>query len=319
MSATHRLGAHDRQHVQRGTPPRPRGAGGGPQASRHVHRLHRHPRPHALPVGDHRQRRRRGAGRLRAPGRGDPAPGRLGRGARRRPRHPHRQGAQDRAARRRGGGHQAARGRQVRRRLVRRHRRPARRRSLGGQRALRADGHRRRPVAVPAGHQLPPRRARRLRRRRPEGGVHAEVRADPQGQAGRQGQDRHPHPVLAGPPDLHQGRDVRVRGAARPGPADLVHRARPRAGDPRPARRHSRRGEVPPRRRHRRVRGVPRPRRAGHRRPPAAGLRHVHRDRAAARRQGPHDPAGGRARAAPSTSRPAGAPATTPSCAPTST
>ena len=28
----------------------------------------------------------------------------------------------------------------------------------------------------------------------------------PQGQAGRQGQDRHPHPLLAGPADLHQGR-----------------------------------------------------------------------------------------------------------------
>ena len=40
----------------------------------------------------------------------------------------------------------------------------------------------------------------------PNGDVHAEVRADPQGQAGRQGQDRHPDPVLAGPPDLHQGR-----------------------------------------------------------------------------------------------------------------
>ena len=73
---------------------------------------------------------------------------RLRRGARRRPRHPDRQGAQDRAARRRGRRDQAARRRQVRRRLVRRHRRPARRRPLGRQRALRADGHRRRPLAV---------------------------------------------------------------------------------------------------------------------------------------------------------------------------
>ena len=40
----------------------------------------------------------------------------------------------------------------------------------------------------------------------PVGLVHPEVGPDPQGQAGRQGQDRHPHPVLARPPDLHQGR-----------------------------------------------------------------------------------------------------------------
>ena len=126
----------------------------------HVHRLHRHPRPHALPVGDHRQRRGRGAGRRRPPRRGDAAPRRLGRGARRRPRHPDRQGAAHRAARRRGGRHQAARRRQVRRRLLRRHRRPARRRPLGRQRALGPDGHRRRPVAVPAGHLVPPRHAR---------------------------------------------------------------------------------------------------------------------------------------------------------------
>ena len=45
------------------------------------------------------------------------------------------------------------------------------------------------------------------------------------------------------------------------------------------------RGEVPPRRRHRRVRRLPRPRRAGHRHRPAAGHRHLHRDRADARRR----------------------------------
>ena len=65
-------------------------------------------------------------------------------------------------------------------------------------------------------------RRRRARRRRspPKSGLTRK------GRPGRQGQDRHPHPVLAGPADLHQGRDVRVRGAARPGPADGVHRAR---------------------------------------------------------------------------------------------
>ena len=153
----------------------------------------------------------------------------------------------------------------------------------------------------------------------PDAAVRAEVRADPQGRAGRQDQDRHPDPVLAGPADLHQGRDVRLRGPARPRPADGVHRARPRAGHPRPARLGDARGEVPPRRRHRGVRRVPGQGRAGHRDPAAAGHRHVHRDRAAARRQGPHDPAGGRARAATSTSRCAGGPATTPSSARSST
>ena len=315
---------HRRQHLQRSAPPGPRRSRGRAQASGHVHRLHRHPRPDALPVGDHRQRRRRGAGGLRPPGRGDPPRRRLRRGARRRPRHPDRQGAAHRPPGRRGGRDQAPRRRQVRRRLLRRHRRPARRRPLGGQRALVADGHRRRPLAVPAGAQLPPRRPRRLRRRRPDRGVHREVRADPQGQAGRQGEDRHPGPVLARPADLHQGRRLRVRGAARPRPADLLHRPRAGAGDPRPARHRARRrgpgrGEVPPRRRHRRVRGVPRPRRAGDRGAAAAGLGHLHRDRAAARRPGPHDAAGGRARADGRRRRAAGAPATTPRCARSST
>ena len=61
----------------------------------------------------------------------------------------------------------------------------------------------------------------------------------------QEGRHRHPDPVLARPPDLHQGRDVHVRGADQPGPPDLVHRARPGAGDPRPARRPAGRGEVP--------------------------------------------------------------------------
>ena len=257
---------HDRrQHLQRSTPPRPRGAGGGPQAPGHVHRVHRHPRPHALPVGDHRQRRGRGAGRRLRPDRGHPPPRRLGRGARPRARHPGRQGAQDRARRRRGGLHQAARRRQVRRLVVRRDRWPARRRRLGGQRAVGAARRRRRPDPLPAGHELPPRRAGRLRRRRPGRAVPGEVGADPQGRPGHEGADRHPDPLLARPPDLHQGRHLRARGAPRPGSADVVHRPGARAGDPRPARRHPGRGEVPPRRRHRGVHRVPLPRRAGHR------------------------------------------------------
>ena len=89
-------------------------------------------------------------------------------------------------ARRRGDLHQAARRREVRRRLLRRHRRPARRRRLRGQRAVDAARRRRRPVAGPAGDVLPARRARRLRGRRARRAVRAEVRADPQGRAGRQ-------------------------------------------------------------------------------------------------------------------------------------
>ena len=80
-----------------------------------------------------------------------------------------------------------------------------------------------------------------------------------------EGRHRHPGPVLAGPADLHQGRHLRLRRAGHPGPADVVHRARARAGDPRPARRRAGRGELPPRRRHRGVLRVPGHRRAGQR------------------------------------------------------
>ena len=58
------------------------------------------------------------------------------------------------------------------------------------------------------------------------------------------------------------------------------------------------RGELPPRRRHHRVLRLPVVRRAGHRGAAAPGQRPLHRDRPAARRQGPHDPPGRRARAA---------------------
>ena len=51
------------RRLHRPPPAGPRGTGGGAQAPRHVHRLDRLARPHALPLGDHRQRRRRGAGR----------------------------------------------------------------------------------------------------------------------------------------------------------------------------------------------------------------------------------------------------------------
>ena len=87
---------------------------------------------------------------------------------------------------------------------------------------------------------------------------------------------------------------------------ELVTRARqtsfivpgPRARDARPARRRAGRGAFPARRRHHRVLRLPRRRRAGDRGAPAPGQRPLHRDGPAARRQGPHDPAGRRARAA---------------------
>ena len=106
---------------------------------------------------------------------------------------------------------------------------------------------------------------------------------------------RHAGPLLGRPPDLHQGREVRLRRADRPRPADVVPGAGSRAGHPRRARRRAARGEVPPRRRHRGVLRVPGPRRAGLRRAAAAGRGRVHRDRPAAGRQGAHDAAGHRA------------------------
>ncbi len=122
--------------LQRPPPPGPRGPGGRAQAPGHVHRIHRQPRPHALPVGDHRQLGGRGPRRRVRPHRGHPLPRRLGRGARQRPRHPRRHRAPHRPDRRRGGLHQAARRRQVRRRLLHGLRRPARRGRVGRQRAV---------------------------------------------------------------------------------------------------------------------------------------------------------------------------------------
>ena len=175
---------------------------------------------------------------VRAPGRGDPPPRRLRRGPRRRPRHPDRQGAQDRAARRRGGRHQAARRRQVRRRLVRRHRRPARRRrsrsSTRCRRGWTSTSTARRPSRAcrfqrgvpgvfdgdgPTATFTPKSGLTRKGKRVAKGKTGTRIRFWPDRQI------------------FTKDADVRVRGAARPGPADVVHRARPRAGDPRPARR----------------------------------------------------------------------------------
>ena len=145
------------------------GLGGGAQAPRHVHRLHRQPRPHALPVGDHRQRCRRGTCRRVRPHRGGPLPGRLGRGARQRPRHPGGHRAAHRPDGRGGRLHQAARRRQVRRWLLHRLRRTPRRGRVGRQRAVVAPRRRGRPRGQDLRHELSPRRARLLPRRRDGG------------------------------------------------------------------------------------------------------------------------------------------------------
>ena len=82
-------------------PLRPGGAGRRPQAPGHVHRLDRRARADPLPVGDHRQRRRRGARRAFARGSTWSCTTTTRSGTRQRPRHPGRHGAQDGARRRR--------------------------------------------------------------------------------------------------------------------------------------------------------------------------------------------------------------------------
>ena len=118
---------------------RPRGARGGPQAPRHVHRLDRCPRPPPPRLRGRRQLRRRGARRPLRLRPGDDPSRQLGHGHRQRPRHPGRHAREGGPARGRGRAHRPARRRQVRRRRrLQGLRWPARRRRLGRQRALRA-------------------------------------------------------------------------------------------------------------------------------------------------------------------------------------
>ena len=172
----------------------------------------------------------------------------------------------------RGDLHQAARRREVRRRLVRRHGRPARRRRLGRQRALRAPRRRRRA------------RARRSRACRSSAATRAcsTATARPRRSPPQSGLTRKGARVKKGVtgtrirfwPDRQiftKDATLQLRRAGHPGPADVVHRPGPRAGDPRPARRRAGRGDVPARRRHRRVLRLPRLRRAGQRDPAARG------------------------------------------------
>ena len=164
----------------------------------------------------------------------DPAPRRVGRGARQRPRHPGRHRAAHRPDRCRGGLHQAARRRQVRRRLLHRLRRPARRRRLGRQRAVRAARRRGRPRRQDLRDELPPRRARRLRRRRDRRqGARTPRSPRSSGRAScavvgkaKRGVTGTPDALLGRPADLPQGRRVRLRRAWSPGPG------RPRSSSP---------------------------------------------------------------------------------------
>ena len=274
----------------------------GTQTARHVHRLDRLPRPHALPLGDHRQLRRRGARRARLAHRRRPARRRQRRGARQGARHPGRHRTAHRSVRRRGRLHEAARRRQVRRRLVRGIRRPPRRRRIRGERAVGAPRRRSRPRRQDLVDVVPPRRAGRVRQRVPV--IHLHPVRQELGAAGhrthREGRDRHPDPLLGRPADLHEGCRVQPRGACSSAPADGVPGAGPRARHPRRAPAQELRGnrrrdpggdELPVRRRHLGVRRVPRARCADHRHLAPHRVGDLHRDGAgpaADRRDGAH-------------------------------
>ena len=116
---------------------RPRRPRAGPPAAGHVHRLDRPARPPPPRLRGGRQRRRRGDGRPQRQDRGDDPPRQLGDGARPRARDPRRHDRRSRAAGDDGRSDEAPRRRQVRRRGLQGLRRPARRRRVGRERALR--------------------------------------------------------------------------------------------------------------------------------------------------------------------------------------
>ena len=146
--------------------------------------------------------------------------------ARPRPRHPGRHRAADRSVRGRGRLHQAARRRQVRRGVVQRDRRPARRRRLGGERAVQPAGRRGRPQRGDLRDVVPARRAGHLRRSRTD--APGSPRAASSAKVGRapQGRDRHPDHLLAGPADLPARRPAVADRPAGPRPADQLPGAR---------------------------------------------------------------------------------------------
>ena len=206
----------DRQLVQRPPPARPRGARGGSQATGHVHRLHRHPRAHALRVGDHRQRGGRGARRLLQPHRRRPAPDGSA--------EVHDNAAASRSTRSPGAGLSG-----VEVVFTKLH---AGGKFGGGSASPPADctvWAPRSSTRCPRGStsrwtvRRPPRRCRSSGARRgssprtgPDIRLHAPVRPA-QGWSRQEGRHRHPHPVLARPADLHQGRHVHLRRTRHPG------------------------------------------------------------------------------------------------------
>ena len=234
----------DRRELRLFRPPslRARGPRGGAQAPGHVHRLDRLPRPHALPLGDHRQLGRRGARRPRRPRSGSML-------------HPdgsvevrdHARGipvdiepktglsgvevvfTKLHAGGKFGSGSYAASGglhgvgasvvNALSERLDVEVDRDGKTWAMSfhrGEPGVFADSGT--PSARRAVHAVRgPQRAARRRQ-------------------GGQGRHRHPHPVLGRPADLHQGRRVPDRRAARPRAPDGVPRARARDRRPRRAR-----------------------------------------------------------------------------------
>ena len=158
--------AAQRRRVRRVRHPGARGPRGGPQATRHVHRLDRRARSAPPDLGDRQQRRRRVAGRLLRPGRGHPARGRRRPGRGQRPRHPHRHRPRPGAAGRDDRADGAPRRRQVRRRRLQGLRWSARRRRQRRQRAVEPPDRRREEPRPPVAPDLHRRRARRRARGR---------------------------------------------------------------------------------------------------------------------------------------------------------
>ena len=253
-----------------------------------------------------------------APGRGDAARRRLGRGARRRrgiliDKEPKTglTGVEVVATKLHAGG-------KVRRRLVRRHRRPPRRR-LSVVNAPPAGWTSTSTARRPPGHQLPAHVPGVFDGEGPHGAVQPRLRARTR-KGGRVAKGKAGTRIRFWPDRQIFTKDATfvLRRPRRPCAADLLHRARPELviRDQRDAdatewteekfRHDGGIGEFcdylatgDP------VTEVS----------PAPGQRHLHRDRAAARRQGPHDPAGRRARAHRRRRGAVGHDVMTPSCA----
>ena len=187
--------------VQGGFDPGPQGSGGGAQAPGHVHRVDQRERPAPPRLRGGGQRDRRGAGGpLRLHQRHHPRR-QLDHGPGQRARDPGGHAPDREDAGRRGGAHGAARRRQVRQELLQGVGRPARRRRLGGERAVGAAGGPGGPGRAAASHAV---RARQ---------------DDEEAHGAREGQEhRHPDPLQARPGDLHRPR-VSLHDAGGPAPS----------------------------------------------------------------------------------------------------